>query len=161
MSKYVNRVIAKLLKDKGYNLPCEFYWFEGSTVSIPTRTQYRVENDWNSYTTNLRISAPLILDVVDWLLDKHEIWIDVTIGKDCNHVWFDYNIYSAIKPRKDDELGEEFIEYEDDPNEKWLNYETTYDSMIDEKFEIMEKLNYPTPKEAYLAAIEYTLKHLI
>jgi len=160
MSKYVTFEISKLLKEKGFKIEnCKEYFTDGtiSESNIPKDVFYEAVKK-NKIISCL---APEIYDVVDWLLDKHEIWIDVTIGKDCNHVWFDYNIYSAIKPRKDDELGEEFIEYEDDPNEKWLNYETTYDSMIDEKFEIMEKLNYPTPKEAYLAAIEYTLKHLI
>jgi len=126
MSKYVNRLIAKLLKDKGYNLPCEFYWFEGSTVSIPTRTQYRLENDWNSYTTNLRISAPFISDVVDWLLEKHGIWISVSCPDNLIHNdWISY-VYKVGK------------------------FECLYAS---------HAVN--TPTEAYLLAIEYTLKNLI
>ncbi len=136
MSKYVNRVIAKLLKDKGYNLPCEFYWFEESTVSIPTRTQYRVENDWNSYTTNLRISAPFISNVVDWLLDKH-------------------GVYIHISPHGDNNTSFE--------NCKWwfsLYKETLENLMAGSKMTSnIEDFNSKT--EAELAAIEYTLKNLI
>lgn len=156
MRTVINFELAKLLKEKGFNDLCENRF---DVNGIYTATKLGMHLQPNNYSDSY--AAPHISDVVDWLLEKHKIWIEVAIGKDCNYVWFDYYINSSIKPRKDDELGEELIEYEDDPNEKWLNYETTYDSMIDDKFEIMGKLNYSTPKEAYLAAIEYTLNNLI
>jgi hypothetical protein len=96
-----------------------------------------------------------------WLYKKHNIWIEITMGKDHNKVWFDYDIFSTIKPRKDDLLGDDGVEYKEDPNEKWLNYKTTYESMIDEKFEIFKKNSCSNINNAYQAAIKYTLENLV
>lgn len=104
---------------------------------------------------------PTISDVVMWLYKNRGIWIELTMGKDHTGIWFDWDIFSTILPRKDDELGEEGVEYEDDPNEKWLNYKTTYNSMINERFVLIEKENYQSPTESYEAAINYTLNNLI
>lgn len=167
MNKPVSFELAKLLKEKGCDIPCR------TTVSL--QEEGKVYNDhanevidWNNFipTTNPAlekcfISAPTIADVVMWLYEKHGIWIELTMGKDHTGVWFDWDIFSTITPRKDDLLGEEDVEYKDNPNEKWLNYDTTYSSMIDERFTTMDKESCSSPTKAYEAAIEYTLKNLI
>ncbi len=164
MKTPVSFEIAKLLKKKGFDIPCWSYY---SSLNL-----YTFElTDWNNHTigdTSMHkrnagyYSAPTIVEVVMWLYEKHGIWIEITMGKDHTGVWFDWDIFSTITPRKDDELGEESVEYEDNPNEKWLNYKTTYNSMIeDERFAIINKESYSSPTEAYEAAIEYTLKNLL
>lgn len=170
MNKEVNFELAKLLKEKEIYIPA-FHYYENEVLKEPylengssTDTEFRVElsdlkeyfNEWSK-----KISAPTIAEVVMWLYEKHGIWIESTMGKDHTGVWFDWDIFSTITPRKDDVFGEEGVEYEDSPNEKWLNYDTTYSSMIDEHFATMDKKSCSSPAEAYEAAIEYTLKNLL
>jgi hypothetical protein len=88
--KYVTFDQAKQLKEKLFDIPCVYYWFENGITSVPTRMfDNRVEN-WNKYPTNLRISAPEFWDVVEWLRVTHGIWIMVNFANktqwyfDCN-----------------------------------------------------------------------------
>ena len=155
MNTPVSFEIAKLLKEKEFNIPQLYFYIDGdiSWKVDNTRCRNQIEGEY---------AAPTIVEVVMWLYEKHGIWIEITMGKDHTGVWFDWDIFSTITPRKDDELGEESVEYEDNPNEKWLNYKTTYNSMIeDERFAIINKESYSSPTEAYEAAIEYTLKNLL
>lgn len=150
--------ISLLAKNKGFDLTDKTKHQMYGNQNIHQLEKY---DELKYYLYDDYVIALTIADAIMWLYTEHNIWIEVTFGKDCNNVWFDYDIFSLIKPRKDDELGEEGVEYEDDINEKWLDYETTYDSMMDERFIIMDKQNYPTPKEAYYAAIDHILKNLI
>ena len=70
MRKNVTFPIAKLLKEKGFNEPCEDRFDENG---IPTATKLGMHMHPNNYSDSY--SAPLISDVVDWLLEKHSIWI--------------------------------------------------------------------------------------
>lgn len=72
-----------------------------------------------------------IADIVNWLLVKHGIWISVSIGHDDDMIW--YNAY----------LEEVRFGYDYNP--------------LNDDFDIVGD----SPQEAYLAAIEYTLKNLI
>ena len=139
---------AEFLKDIGFNDWCKYRCTDFDGVI-----------DLKENASSIFPYAPEQYQVVEWLRVNHEIWIEITYGKDFNSVWFDYNIFSLIKPRKDDLLGEDGIEYDDDPNEMWLNYETTYNSMIDDRFETFEKQNYLSPQKAYSAAFDYILEN--
>jgi len=75
--KYITLEQAKWLKEKGFNIPTIYYWFENSKVSVPTRTSDNQYSNWNQFLSNLRISAPEQHQVVDWLLSNHDIWIEV------------------------------------------------------------------------------------
>jgi hypothetical protein len=66
-----------------------------------------------------------------------------------------------IKPRKDDETGDDGEDFDWDEKEKFLNYETSYDSMVEPMYELYEKTNYPRRYEAYETAIKYCLTNLI
>lgn len=77
MNSPVNRKLSKLLKDKHSDIRCLYYWLENSDVSVPTRTESCIEMNWNAYTSNYRISAPTIGQVVMWLYKKHGVWIEV------------------------------------------------------------------------------------
>jgi len=180
MNTPVSFPIAKLLEEKGFDKSTEANWwilakdhsenynkklpvdeskifFAENSYELELKTQIDEETEHNVYHV---LGAPTIAEVVMWLYEKHGVWIELTMGKDHTGVWFDWDIFSTITPRKDDILGEEGVEYEDDPNEKWLNYDTTYSSMIDERFATMDKESCSSPTEAYEAAIEYILKNL-
>jgi len=147
--KYVTFEQAKWLKEKGFNLPT-LNWYHRETKKFNTND---LLFSMNKLTDNY--SAPEQWQVLEWLRANHDIWIELRMGKDSNSVWFDYDIFSTIKPRKDDELGEEGVEYEEDPNERFLNWDTTHDSLIDEKFEVFTKTSHDSPQEAYSAAFDY------
>lgn len=127
LNKLVDFPTAKLLKEKGFNLKVvDFYNYEKlSLISDKNRQIDGFSNynpiNWNSVKEHYT-SAPFISDVVDWLLEKHGVWISV------------------------DRHFDKFISKN---NGVIIDFDG-------------EKRNYfETPKEAYLAAIEYTLKHLI
>lgn len=125
MRKNVTFPIAKLLKEKGFNEPCEDRFDENG---IPTATKLGMHMHPNNYSDSY--SAPLISDVVDWLLEKHSIWIFC----DRTTTWF-WTIQKSTG---------EYIHHEDQ------------EPLTDE---ICKGFN--SPKEAYLAAIEYTLTEII
>jgi hypothetical protein len=156
---YCSFEIAKLLKEKGFEAMTNSY-YDKYGIQYLNNNNY----NWNikySYETN-QYSNPTQNIAIEWIRTNFNIWIEIRFGKDHNQVWFDYDIYSLIKPRKDDLLSDdENEEYIDDPNEKFLDYNTTYNSLIDEKFELMEKKNYDSPEKAKNAALLYTLKNLL
>jgi hypothetical protein len=157
--KYVTFDQAKDLKERGFNLRVVGYSFlidDKIHFDLGFLNHNKEVKEFVS-----RISRPEQHQVLEWLLENDNIWIEITMGKDSNKVWFDYDIFSTIKPRKDDELGEEGVEYEEDPNERFLNWDTTHDSLIDEKFEVFTKTSHDSPQEAYSAAFDYILKELI
>ena len=125
MSKYVTFPIAKLLKEKGFTIGnCKEY-FTDETIS-----ESNVPKDvfYEAVRKNKIISclAPEIQDVIDWLLEKHGIWIKVECPDNLeNNDWISY-VYKVGR------------------------FECLYASH-----------GIISPKEAYLAAIEYTLKNLI
>ena len=130
MSKYVSFEISKLLKEKGFDVITQycFHSDDNRIVFVPYNEEnlnleqtYEGEGLGVSHT-----SRPHISDVVDWLLEKHGIWISVSCPDNLIHNdWISY-VYKVGK------------------------FECLYAS---------HAVN--TPKEAYLVAIEYTLKNLI
>jgi len=78
--------------------------------------------------------SPTIADVVMWLYEKYGVWIDVDIEGE------GFDIFYFLAYRNHEERVKEYMKKLNDEN-----YHT----------------NYKTPKEAYEAAIEYTLNNLI
>ena len=69
--KYVTFEQAKLLKEKGFdNVQCTGYYF-GTDDCIPITSD-------KQHKTQDKCLAPEQHQVVDWLLEKHNIWITVT-----------------------------------------------------------------------------------
>lgn len=152
MSKYVTFEIAKLLKEKGFNEPCDDYYTSkellnsdgyGDTIFEQGFNSHDYEkmlkfdySDFNKKQKEDYILCPLISDVVDWLSEKHGIWINVE--PECyGENWYVKLMCCSQKT--------------------WENLELR--SMINKAtFSLDEE---KSPKEAYLAAIEYTLKNLI
>lgn len=77
MNKPVNFEIAKLLKEKEFNLYCQCsYWNDELTPYTPG---YALEDGTTSnekYWEFERYYAPTITEVVMWLYEKHGIWIE-------------------------------------------------------------------------------------
>lgn len=85
--KYVTYNVAKLLKEKGFDLPCIYFWFEKGNISKPSRKQFQIPFNWNNFESGMRRSAPLQSDVVDWLLEKHGIWVSVDTNSTRKWLW--------------------------------------------------------------------------
>jgi len=140
MSKNVTFPIAKLLKEKGFNEPCDDYYTSKGMLNSDGYGDIIFDQGFNShdYEKMLKFDysdfdkkqkedyflCPTISDVVDWLLEKHGIWISVFTNSSGK---FNYLITKTNSKEMIDELNTKF----------------------------------DTPKEAYLSAIEYTLKNLI
>ena len=76
LNKPVDFTTAKLLKEKGFDENCRFGYngsFEPHHIGL-------IEFGYlqrNSELLKLTYSAPTIAEVIDWLYEKHGIWISV------------------------------------------------------------------------------------
>jgi hypothetical protein len=73
-NEFVPQVIAKDLKELGFNKPCLAWWFEEGTVSVPTEGR-SFWSDWN--VNPKRISAPLWQQAFDWLREKYKFMYQI------------------------------------------------------------------------------------
>lgn len=69
MNTPVSFEIAKLLKEKEFNIPQLYFYIDGdiSWKVDNTRCRNQIEGEY---------AAPTIAEVVMWLFDKHGIWIN-------------------------------------------------------------------------------------
>ena len=75
---YLPQNLSKQLKDKGFNEECLAWWFEDTSLSVPTETR-GMWSDWNIYANGItRISAPFYQQVIDWFREKHNWNIEVS-----------------------------------------------------------------------------------
>lgn len=82
MNTPVNFEIAKLLKEKGFDNPCENRYNELGEL---TATKLGMNMQPNNYSDSY--SAPTIAETVMWLYEKHGIWISVDPENDTD-TWF-------------------------------------------------------------------------
>ena len=156
--QYVSFEIAKLLKEKGFGdadncyiqLP-NYYDIEevlhSNEVSVskkyntsPNHLGADTIDDFKAHLTVMDNSlddivlAPEIWQVVEWLRLKRNIWIE------CHHITtFNINRFHII-----------IWDYKDKSDYKTIHCDNDIGYKV-----------WDTPKEAYLAAIDYTLKELI
>ena len=134
MNKPITFELAKLLKEKDFNLKVvNYYNYEKlSLISDKDRRIGGLVNynpiNWNAVKEHYT-SAPTIAEVVMWCFKKHEIWIHamMTFKKFTPYIQCDWN----------------------------YRQEAITDVLV-----FMQK-RFNSPTEAYLAAIEYTLKNII
>ena len=91
--------LAKLLKEKGFDVPVRTYRLEGKYpdfVHEGFEDDYWGDNkvvNWNKDVIGIKpfkgfVSAPTIAEVVMWLYEKHGVWITVcVIGVDGFGYW--------------------------------------------------------------------------
>jgi len=76
MNTPVNFELAKLLKEKGFDEDCNFYYSE--SFEIESFEYYHIDrkySDYTGYPDDVLYFAPTIAEVVMWLYEKHGIWI--------------------------------------------------------------------------------------
>ena len=131
MNTPVSFELAKLLKEKGINIPSN----RGLGVAI--------YEDGKITSTCLYdgtvIHAPTIAEVVMWLYEKHGIWINV--GGDCDYKFkFEIHTWNWYEHEKTYRLGH---------------------IVLGESFFDTSSEPFNSPTEAYEAAILYILNNLI
>ena len=140
MIELVDFDTAKLLEEKGFDLPVVNFYNEQKALhqvynmSVPENMNRIKTSEW--YKHNVMYSAPTIAQVVMWLYDRHEVWIEVSLTDNSRHYYFDYTIITS--------------------KDRDYNDEDCFDSA--KRFYDDDKHNKPT--EAYVEAIKYCLKKL-
>jgi len=79
--KHITFKIAKLLKEKGFDQTCQQRYIKCSLDKEIIFQEDCSEYNWNyNYddSSNTYYSAPTISDIVDWIYEKHGIWIEVS-----------------------------------------------------------------------------------
>ena len=77
MNLPVNFEIAKLLKEKGFDIPCREGWinylvsFTGETKMPDDESNLVIDRLGNRHL----IERPTIAEVIMWLYEKHKVWI--------------------------------------------------------------------------------------
>jgi len=142
MNTPVSFELAKLLKEKGFDIPTKKYYeyalkskkdkengYSGSfgwkKGELNLQSDYFQNNSKSDFTSEMwyMCSSPTITEVVMWLYEKHGIWITVTS--------ISQESWQCHMTRKGDSLGKCYLE------------------------------DFYTPTEAYEAAIEYVLNNLV
>lgn len=132
LSWTVSIKLAKLLKEKGFDQKCGSYY---DTVS-KSRIKDTPPSNYNG--TREAVSIPSIVDVVMWLLEKHEIWIVADLLLDYKR--WDFKVVNLKNSNSSIE---------------W------YVEQLQIPLEDIIKNSFETPKEAYQAAIYHVLKNMI
>ena len=132
MNTNVNFEIAKLLKEKGFDVENKDKYKMFGSQTIPQLEWYN-DTKFNIYKDYYL--APTIAEVVMWLYEKHGIWVQGPFPLK-NGKW-EWVVFFLKEPLE----GSDGFK-----NRMSIVDKTPY---------------YDTPTETYLAAIEYTLKNLI
>ena len=141
---------SKLLKEKGYNNPCFYFYNKTGKLLDPylengssTDVEFRVdltdllENYNNRYKSDY--SAPTIAEVVYWTFKIHGVWISVK-GDDNKTFKYELHRWSWYEHEKTLRLGH---------------------VMLGTGIFDIDSEPFNTPIEAYQEAISYVLKNLI
>lgn len=136
LSKEVSYPIAKLLNQKGYNELCRNVYngtFDPFHIKRITECSFL---QTNSELIDKIYSAPTIGEVVDWIIDKHGIWISLEC--DCyGDTWF-----AKLKVAS---------------TENWDNINKRNDILNS----FMKLQEHNIPHNAYEQAIKHILEYLI
>ena len=98
--------LGKLLKEKGFDNPCENRYNELGEL---TATKLGMNMQPNNYSDSY--SAPTIAEVVMWLYEKHGVWITVTS--------ISQESWQCHMTKKGDSLGKCYLEDFDSPTEAY------------------------------------------
>lgn len=133
MNTPVNFELAKLLKEKGFDDECKYYYDEDEELNFHigfigdvwrnSEIKDGLPYDKEKHKSPC-ISAPTITEVIMWLYEKHWIWIET--------------------PFWDSKFRIKVVDIKNETVLRGIDFD-----------------QFNTPTEAYTAAIEYTLKKLI
>ena len=143
MTTLISFNLAKLLKEQEFDKYCNSGYTETGDKYLHQGGQELVCNGQSYYEGRSYIggkfycAAPTIAEVIMWLYEKHNIWIEISLTDNSRHLYFDYTITTS--------------------NNRDYNDEECFDSAK----RIYDKDKHGSPTKAYEAAIEYCLTKLI
>ena len=79
MNTPVRFEIAKLLKEKGFDLPCNNYTSQRDGDYFSNEKQVISYKNYNEITSTY--SRPTIAEVIMWLYEKHGIWVSIILNE--------------------------------------------------------------------------------
>ena len=96
---YVSFETAKLLKEKGFDEPCEGFYVNSGVLS---HTLSNANNSkWNEDKSTIGyISAPTQQMALRWLREVHYIFIEIWFNTEPEHMYCDAGIYGLGNERK-------------------------------------------------------------
>jgi hypothetical protein len=113
MNTPVNFEIAKLLKEKGFDLKVRSMYCEGKllkdTNSKGNYNDVMWVRTWRNSPIDDTISAPTIAEVVMWLYEKHGVWVSLTHQH--NKFFWSFGSYQTQEYNSPTEAYEAAIEY--------------------------------------------------
>jgi len=128
---YVSFETARLLKEKGFDAPCNCYGaYNGVNLTYRLCVTDKYTN-WNKHTDKFIISCPTLQMAMKWLREKHNLVVEPFIQEDVKYVWYIHRIETMFNKK--------YLVF------CWASKNTKY-----ERYE-----------EACEAAIGYCLKHII
>lgn len=144
LSSVVEFEIAKLIKEKSIKIDVEevlFYIDEVNNIK-----EHQIKNrdvlhfaDFNHVIDENEYQTYSIVQIIDWIYDKHKIWISV--GGECDYKFkFEIHKWNWYELEKTYRMGHVVL-----GSSLWDTSSNAFNS----------------PKEAYQEAIKYTLKNLI
>lgn len=134
MEEYVNKKIANLLKEKGFDWQCRAYYNDDGAL----REDVTVPNDWNNSGCFNHMSAPTLQMACEWVRLKHNIFIGVSPRLSfTDYYYITANIYRVEKKGS--------LYHEDDVD----------------GYRCVAACDETSPLGAITSALEYTLENLI
>lgn len=140
MNKLVSYSVAKLLKSKGFNEPCRFVHDNWNNI-IDWIENGEGEHRNSQKNSSIYYSAPTIAEVVMWLYEKHNIWINVYYNNSFKKWNYNYNNINWSK----EEIDKKFKKDTDEILNNIFNTGLMFNTLL----------------EAYESAIEDCLNNLI
>ncbi len=129
--KHVDSETAKWLKEKGFNKECkQIFYGDSDDEDLLKNNEPNIPSN-NYVLSEFDCYAPIISDVVDWLSEKHGIWVQVEPDY-CGDLW-----YVILKVCS---------------KEVWENINKRHEIISAHRKFINE---HKSPKEAYQAAFNY------
>ncbi len=143
---FVSFEVAKLLKEKGFDVPCLAHWFIGTDRNFSISNTPR---NWNEIKTNLDwLSRPTLQMAMKWLREVHNIHCDIHLSFSEDPKNYPSGYYIYILNTKDGNTVE-------NPGNNISEIHPLY------KDKSCTPRNYHTYEDAVEAALKYALENLI
>jgi hypothetical protein len=112
ISKEVSFPLAKLLKEKEFDEPCRkaYFLFKKMELLEPKSSIYGENHQFKNSDEHFNMitlsgkegigskyTSPTIAQVIDWLLDKHGIWIEVRFHQSYKIFYFEIININSLK----------------------------------------------------------------
>lgn len=106
MANYVTFEQAEWLKEKEFNKKCKYAFIVSEFEEVGPYDEDGLELNWNKYKSEIDpkrkfISKPKHYQVVEWLLEEHDIWVEVSRDYAANGKYF----YQYFIDKNNQEFG--------------------------------------------------------